>query len=37
MMRKYWLQKGGKIRNPFYGQAMLDCGRVVDELPPVPK
>jgi protein SCO1 len=33
MVKKYWLQKGTEIRNPFYGRAMLDCGRIVSELP----
>ena len=33
MVQKYWLQKGEKIRNPFYGQSMLDCGRLSDRLP----
>ena len=27
MVRKYWLQKGDTIRNPYYGKAMSDCGR----------
>jgi len=27
MARKYWLQKGDTIRNPYYGKAMSDCGR----------
>jgi protein SCO1/2 len=33
MARKYWLQKGTKIRNPYYGKAMLDCGRINTSLP----
>jgi protein SCO1 len=37
MLRKYWLQTGGTIRNPFYGEAMMDCGRLVDDLPALPK
>jgi protein SCO1 len=27
MARKYWLQTGETIRNPYYGQSMSDCGR----------
>jgi len=27
MARKYWLQTGDAIRNPYYGKAMSDCGR----------
>ena len=26
MARRPWLQKEDKIRNPYYGSAMLDCG-----------
>jgi hypothetical protein len=33
MARKYWLQKGEDIRNPFYGASMADCGRLVPTLP----
>jgi protein SCO1 len=33
MVQKHWLQKGGKIRNPFYGKEMSDCGRLSDKLP----
>jgi protein SCO1 len=33
MARKYWLQKGEKVQNPFYGKAMSECGRLVAELP----
>jgi protein SCO1/2 len=33
MANKYWLQKGEEIRNPFYGKAMLDCGRFVEQIP----
>jgi protein SCO1 len=32
MVRKYWLQKGETIQNPYYGQSMSDCGRF--EAPP---
>ncbi|HXQ76646.1 MAG TPA: hypothetical protein VN797_00480, partial [Gemmatimonadaceae bacterium] len=33
MLRKYWIQKGPKVQNPYYGKAMLECGRAVTELP----
>lgn len=33
MVRQYWLQEGDEIRNPYYGKEMLDCGRIVKELP----
>ena len=33
MARKYWLQKGTKIQNPYYGKSMLECGRVTATLP----
>ena len=26
MAKKYWLQKGDKIENPYYGSQMLRCG-----------
>jgi len=26
MVKRPWLQKDGKIRNPYYGNAMLECG-----------
>ena len=29
MAKKYWLQKGTTIRNPYYGKQMSDCGRIV--------
>jgi mono/diheme cytochrome c family protein len=32
MLRKYWLQKGTAIRNPYYGTQMLDCGRITSDL-----
>jgi len=35
MVRKYWLQRGETIQNPYYGQTMSDCGRFVTELPTV--
>ena len=28
MVRKYWLQKGTTIRNPYYGKAMPECGHL---------
>ena len=33
MVQKYWLQTGEKIRNPFYGKEMSDCGRLSEKLP----
>jgi hypothetical protein len=33
MARKYWLQRGEKVQNPFYGKAMSECGRMVSALP----
>jgi protein SCO1/2 len=33
MVQKYWLQTGEKIRNPFYGKEMSDCGRLSENLP----
>jgi protein SCO1 len=35
MLQKYWLQKGISIRNPYYGKAMLQCGRLNPTLPDV--
>jgi protein SCO1/2 len=32
MLRKYWLQRGETIQNPFYGPGMSDCGRFVADL-----
>ena len=37
MVQKYWLQKGETIRNPYYGKAMSDCGRINPGLPSSPK
>jgi hypothetical protein len=37
MARKYWLQKGQAIRNPYYGQSMLECGRFVAKIPDLKK
>jgi hypothetical protein len=33
MARKYWLQKGDTVQNPYYGKQMSDCGRIVSEIP----
>jgi protein SCO1/2 len=33
MVRKYWLQKGQTIRNPYYGKEMSACGRISTDLP----
>ena len=33
MARKYWLQKGEKVQNPYYGKAMSECGRLTTGLP----
>ncbi len=33
MLQKYWFQKGTTIRNPYYGKAMLECGRLNPTLP----
>jgi len=33
MARKYWLQKGDTVRNPFFGERMSDCGRLASEIP----
>jgi protein SCO1/2 len=35
MVKKYWLQKGTKIRNPYYGKSMLECGRLTEGLPAI--
>jgi len=37
MARKYWLQQGDTIRNPFYGRTMSDCGRLEATLPNLAK
>lgn len=29
MAKASWVQKRGKVRNPYYGPKMLDCGEVV--------
>ena len=33
MARKYWIQKGDTVRNPYYGKQMSDCGRIVSDIP----
>ena len=33
MARKYWLQKGDAVQNPYYGKQMSDCGRIVSDIP----
>jgi protein SCO1 len=33
MARKYWLQQGETIANPYYGRRMAECGRIVAGLP----
>ena len=33
MARKYWLQKGDTVDNPYYGKQMSDCGRLVSDIP----
>jgi hypothetical protein len=37
MAQKYWLQKGEKIHNPFYGKEMSDCGRISPDIPSLKK
>jgi protein SCO1 len=37
MAQKYWLQKGEAIKNPFYGKAMSDCGRITPDIPDLKK
>jgi len=33
MLRKYWLQRGDTVQNPFYGTQMSDCGRITPNIP----
>jgi len=33
MLRKYWLQTGTAIHNPYYGKTMLECGRITNSQP----
>ena len=28
MVKRSWLQKDDKVRNPYYGSAMLECGEI---------
>ncbi|NJW55413.1 DUF3347 domain-containing protein, partial [Salinimicrobium sp. CDJ15-91] len=28
----YWLSQVAEIRNPYYGDAMLNCGEIVEQL-----
>jgi len=37
MARKYWLQRATTIQNPYYGKAMLECGRINTGLPDLSK
>ena len=37
MAQQYWLQKGEKIQNPYYGKNMSDCGRINATLPSLKK
>lgn len=30
MVKRSWLQKDAKVRNPYYGSAMLECGELKD-------
>jgi Protein of unknown function (DUF3347) len=30
MVKRSWLQKDAKIRNPYYGSSMLECGELKD-------
>jgi len=32
MAKEYWLQTGDKIANPYFGSAMLRCGKLVDHV-----
>ena len=32
MVQKYWIQRGAKVQNPYYGAAMSDCGRIAKEF-----
>jgi len=34
MKKAYWLSNGAEIKNPFYGQSMLTCGKVNATLKP---
>lgn len=30
MVQKHWIQKNGKVNNPYYGSGMLTCGELKD-------
>jgi hypothetical protein len=30
MKKAYWLSRGKEIENPYYGSAMLSCGKIVE-------
>jgi hypothetical protein len=32
MVKKSWIQKDGKVSNPYYGSTMLTCGELKDTL-----
>lgn len=34
MVKASWLEAGGAIRNPYYGKAMLECGKDVTDAEP---
>lgn len=34
MKKAYWLSKETTIKNPYYGSAMLDCGKITATLQP---
>ncbi len=35
MKKAYWLSESDQIKNPYYGNKMLTCGKVTETLPPV--
>jgi len=37
MKKAYWLSEAQKIKNPYYGKKMPECGRVTATLAPVTK
>lgn len=32
MKKQHWLSKESAVKNPYYGQKMLTCGKVVEEI-----
>jgi len=32
MKKTYWLSNEAAIKNPYYGNAMLNCGNVTDTM-----